>query len=96
MACAAPPLLVSDEARALTRADGDPLGNEAWLETELLYFSERDHRKVSVPFVMVRSSMPIMASHRKLFPDDSGPAVEFGTDDANQLVKIREDACLDF
>ncbi len=40
--------------------------------------------------------MPIMAPRRKLFPVDSGPAVELGTDDTNQLVKVREDASLDF
>ena len=62
----------------------------------MLFFSERDHREVSVPFVMVSSSMHIVAFRRKLFPGDSGPAVELGADDTNQLVKVRENARLDF
>ncbi len=68
--------------RAMTRTEG-MLGKEPCVGAELLYFSERDHRRVCVPFVMLRSSVPIMAFRRKLFAADSGSAVELGTDDSN-------------
>jgi hypothetical protein len=74
----------------------NPSGHEPCLGTELLYFSERDHREVSVPFVMGRSSAPVTAFRRVLLSFDPDPAIELSADDTNQLVKVRENACLDF